>query len=69
MLSIRLAVVHPYYGILLTNKNRQSTDTNNYLMDLKNFTLSEKKYNLKRSYCMTPFIKHSEMTKPYGNGR
>ena len=58
-MSIKLAVVHPYHGILLTNKDRQSTDTNNNLDGSQKLYTEWKEIQFPKAHCMTPFIKHS----------
>ena len=56
-------VVHPCYGILLSNKKESSYRKHNSRSKFECIMLSKRSQTQKASYCMIPFIWHSEKDK------
>lgn len=54
-ISRRVDDTYQYNGILLSNKNQQTDDTQHNWMNLKNIMLNKRRETKKRTYCMLPF--------------
>lgn len=57
---VKQTMVHPYHGILFSNKRNKLLVYTITWIDLQVITLSEKSQSLKVTYYIIPFIKHSQ---------